>query len=140
MCVRPARLGSAPRVGHHACRCGFARKRGFCGAGGRAGSGLSPGSRLQSGLSSYMCAAGGCPSGAPSKPSRGIYLGEDMGGGVPSPRQWLRSAPHHGATLPVRPGCGVFVNSHVLFCYGYKAFVFIRCCDLRYTNPLKKHQ
>lgn len=44
------------------------------------------------------------------------------------------------AAPPVCRSCGFFVNWHALFCYSYKDSVFTRCCDLPYTNPLKKHK
>lgn len=62
------------------------------------------------------------------------FISAETGGGRPLPRQWLESS------LPVRWSHGFFVNSHASFCCGYKDSVFIRCCDLRYTNPLKKTQ
>lgn len=68
------------------------------------------------------------------------FISAKTWGGMPLSSQWLRSYLQYGGTLPVCWSHGFFVNSPALFCYSYKASVFIRCCDLRYTNPLKKTQ
>lgn len=77
------------------------------------------------------------PSRGASKPRQGIYLSGDAGRPA-SPGRWRGSSPRSGGALPACPSCGVFANSHASFCCCYKDSVFIRCCDLRYTNPLKK--
>lgn len=61
-------------------------------------------------------------------------------GAVPPRSPRLRSTPRRAGALPARWSCGFSVKSPAPFCQGYKAPVFIRCCDLRYTNPLKKHK
>lgn len=68
------------------------------------------------------------------------FISAGTWGGTPVPSQWLKSYRHYSGTLPVGCRGGFFVNSHGFFCYSYKDSVFIRCCDLRYTNPLKKHK
>lgn len=125
MCLRPR---VRPLEEHEAWRRGFAGKRASVELAVRLEVGCdrdrAPTCSRGSAITSVPPVA--APSGAPSKPRRGIYPGEDMGGG-----------PAHGATLPVRQGCGGFVNSHVLFCCGYKASLLVRCCGFWYTNPLK---
>lgn len=125
---------------HHAWRCTVAGNWGFCGFGDLALNGLSSGSKAPSGLAiTFVLLVAAWTRGA-SKTRKRIYLSQGIGVVWLAPASGWKVTCIMAGTLPVRGSCGFFVNSHAPFCYSYKDSIFIRCCDLPYTNPLKKHK
>lgn len=122
------------------CGTGVARNAGFWGFADRAVSGLSSDSEVQSGLAITSLLLVAAWSRGASKPRKCIYLSQGIRVVRLSPASGWEATCIGAGALPGRGSCGFFVNSPALFCCSYKGSVFIRCCDLQYTNPLKKHK